>query len=794
MEVMPKLGCESVALRNFLFSLFLTLISAESAWSAPRPNVLFILGDDVGWGDIRTNNPNGQIALPTLERLASEGINFTDAHTSAAKCAPSRYSLITGNYQWRGREGWGVWEYKGGSQILPGQESMAELLKRAGYATAFIGKYHLGADFFKKGSSDFASESDPDTAVDFARAMVNGPGDQGFDYSFAAMRGIQAGPYAYFEDDLLNGNPSQLITWQVGNYGDTRIIKEGIGLPTWNTRQVGPTLLSKAVDFIETHRIAQPDSPFFMFLSTEAVHSPRKPPVAIGDRSVAGTTGLGARADMLVEIDAVVDALLRKLEQLGILQDTLIIFTSDNGGAKERIERDAGHHTSGGFRGDKGSIYEGGHRVPLIMKWGPQAFGTSSLPRGTRIDTLVGAQDLYATLAELTETPMAGDQGRDSFSMLRVLMGEAAAVRGHMVHEADFDAPDGANSGGEFAYRSGAWKLVFDVNRVPVGLYDLADDPFETTNLLSRPEQSNRAAAMRAGFENAFASARTAPPVGMALVTVPDVTGLSQAQAESAILDADLIVGTVTQQGSPTVPTGSVIRQDPLGETAAAVGSPVNLVVSAPAAGYSLSPTSVAFGSQALNLASNARVVTLGSTGGSTLSISSIALTGSNTGQFSQSHDCPATLPSGSTCTISLRFRPTSAGTKTASLRVIAANGAGTKQVALSGTGVRSVMSVSPTSLSFGNQARGTISAARAVTISNSGAVVLPISSIRFEGANPAQFKQTHNCPAQVLVGESCTASVTFNPTSRGAKSASLKITAGGGAGVKTVALTGNGT
>jgi arylsulfatase A len=719
----------SVASIRLLLSLFLTLISAGSAWSAPRPNILFILGDDVGWGDIRTNNPNGKVSLPTIERLASEGISFTDAHTSAAKCAPSRYSLITGNYQWRGREAWGTWEYKGGSQILPGQETMAGLLKRAGYATAFIGKYHLGADFFKKDSSDFASESDPDTAVDFARAMVNGPGNQGFDYSFAAMRGIQAGPYAYFENDLLNGDPSELITWQVGNYGDTRIVDEGIGLPTWNTRQVGPTLLSKAVDFIETHRSAQQDSPFFMFLSTEAVHNPRKPPVAIGDRLVGGTTGLGARADMLVEIDAVVDNLLRKLEQLGILQDTLIIFTSDNGGARDRVERDAGHHTSGGFRGDKGSIYEGGHRVPLIMKWGPQAFGTSSLPRGTRIDTLVGGQDLYATLAELTETPVAGDQGRDSFSMLPVLMGEAAEVRGHMVHEADFDAPDGAISGGEFAYRSGAWKLIFDVNRVPVGLYDLADDPFETTNLRSQPAQSNRVAAMRADFEDALASARTAPPVG-----------------------------------------------------------------TPPAAEYSLSPTSVAFGSQALNLASNTRVVTLSSTGGSTLSISSIALTGSNPGQFSQSHDCSATQPSGSTCVISVKFRPTSTGAKTAALRVIAADGAGAKQVTLSGTGVRSVMSVSPTSLSFGSQARGTISAARVVTISNSGAVVLPLGSIKFEGTNPGQFKQTNSCPAQVLVGEICIVNVTFNPTSRGAKSAALKVTAGGGAGAKSVTLTGNGT
>ena len=756
------------------------------------------MGDDVGWGDIRSNNPNGQVSLPTIERLASEGISFTDAHTSAAKCAPSRYSLITGNYQWRGRLGWGTWEYKGGSQIRPGQDTLAELLKRAGYSTAFLGKYHLAADFYRKGSNDFASESDADSSVDFARAMVNGPGSQGFDYSFAAMRGIQAGPYAYFENDRLHGDPSALITWLAGNYGDTRILKEGIGLPTWNTRQVGPTLLSKAVEFLDAHQLAQQSastpSPFFMYFNTEAVHNPRKPPASIGGRPVLGTTGLGARTDMLVEIDAVVDALLRKLEQLGIRQDTLIIFTSDNGGTRLAAEQNAGHQTAGGFRGDKGSIYEGGHRVPLIMKWGPQAFGTSPLQRGTRIGALVGAQDVYATLAELTETPLAGDQGRDSFSMLRALMGQATEVRSSMVQEADFDAPDGSVSGGEFAYRSGAWKLIFNSNRVPASLYNLASDPFETTDLLSRPEQSGRVAAMRAGFESALTGARTAPPVGTPLVTVPDVTGLPLAQAESAIVDADLVVGTVVEQGSSTVPEGNVISQDPAGEAMAGVGSPVSLVVSAPAPDYSLSPASAAFGGQPLNLESTAQVVTLRSTGESALSISSIGLTGSNPGQFSRSHDCPPTLPAGSTCTISVKFKPTGVGSKNASLTVVAADGAGTKQVLLTGTGVRSAMSVSPTSLSFGNQARGTVSTAKVVTIANTGTVVLPILSVTIGGSNPGQFKQTHNCPAQVSVGGNCSVSVTFRPTSIGSKSATLRIVPGGGASTRSVTLTGNGT
>ena len=557
--------------------------------------------------------------------------------------------------------------------------------------------------------------------------MVNGPGEQGFDYSFVAMRGIQAGPYAFFENDRLFGDPSALITWQAGNYGDTRILKDGIGLPSWNTRQVGPTLLSKALEFLEAHQSASTASPFFMYLNTQAVHDPRKPPATVGGRPVQGTTGLGARTDMLVEIDAIVDALLRKLEQQAILQDTLIIFTSDNGAIKSAAERTAGHLSSGGFREGKGSIYEGGHRVPLIMKWGPQAFGTSPLPQGTRIDALVGAQDIYATLAELTETSLPLDQARDSFSMLRALMGEATTIRDHMVHEAEIDASGGSDIGGKFAYRADAWKLIFNGDRVPSDLYDLANDPFETTNLVSRPEQSSRVATMWSAFENALTCTRTAPPTGC---EAPE---------------------------------------------------------------YSLSPTSVAFGSQPLKVDSAVQVVTLSSTGESQLTISSMTITGSNPGQFSQGNNCSATQPPGSTCTISVKFRPTSTGSKKAFVTVTT-DGAGTQQVALTGTGVRSALSVSPASLAFGNQARGTVSAAQVVTITNTGTVFLPILSITIGGSNSGQFRQTNNCPAQVAVGESCAVSVTFNPRSTGNKFATLRIAPGGGASERSIALTGTGT
>ena len=180
--------------------------------AAQRPNILYVLTDDVGLGDIRSYNPDGKVTLPTIERLAQEGIRFTDAHTSTAKCAPSRYSIITGNYQWRGRKSWGQWNFKGGSQILAGQQTLGDLLKRAGYATAFIGKYHLGAEFYERNSNEFVTQGSSESRIDFARPMVDGPGDHGFDHSYVALRGIQDDPYAFFSDGLLDGSVDDLIT------------------------------------------------------------------------------------------------------------------------------------------------------------------------------------------------------------------------------------------------------------------------------------------------------------------------------------------------------------------------------------------------------------------------------------------------------------------------------------------------------------------------------------------------------------------------------------------------------
>jgi len=392
----------------------------EIASAQNNPNILFILTDDVGWGDIRAYNPNSQVSLPTLEMLAAEGMRFTDAHSSAAKCAPSRYSIVTGNYQWRGKNSYGQWNYKGGSQILPGQLTLGHILQQAGYSTAFIGKTHLGGQFYLKNSDKFASSGASSTDVDFSRQFRDGPLETGFDYSFVALRGIQRSPYAFFENDLLFGNANDLIHWPSGDYGDTRIVNTGagIGLPDWNTREVGPTLLEKAVEFIDTHHSSNvalgTSQPFFLYYNTQAVHGPYKPPFTLRGTPVLGTTSLSDRTDLLWEIDLALNIILAELASRGLLENTLIIFTSDNGAGRFSGERNNGHDSIGGLRGRKGMIFEGGHRVPLIVKWGDGTEGGSMIQPGVVSNVLIGVQDMYATIASLVGIGVTEDQGRDS--------------------------------------------------------------------------------------------------------------------------------------------------------------------------------------------------------------------------------------------------------------------------------------------------------------------------------------------------------------------------------------------
>lgn len=494
--------------------LLVVLVACASAATAEvpdpveRPNVLFVLLDDVGIGDFRPYNPDTRVSLPTIEQLAAEGFFFTDAHTATAKCAPSRYAILTGNYQWRGLKSWGQWHYKGGAQVLPGQETLGDLFRRAGYATAFVGKYHLGSEFYEKGGDGFATGATADDAVDFARPMIDGPNEKGFDYAFTALRGIQESPYAFFENDRLAGAVHELIHWPAGDYGGTAIELPGIGVADWSTESVGSAFLERALAYIDDHVARASGQPFFLYYNAAAVHSPHKPPAALAGRAVLGASGLSARGDMLVEADVAIGELLAALDRHGLAERTLVVVTSDNGAPRLGRETSRGHDANAGLRGDKGTIYEGGHRVPLIVRW-PGALAPPLAP-GTRVDGFVAVQDLFATFAELLEVPLDAAQARDSVSLLP-LLATGEPTRRSMVFEADAPedgAPDGID-GRHFAYRDGDLKLVLDARRRPVGLYDLAADLHERSNLLfARPDA---VAALEAALAAALASERTAP-------------------------------------------------------------------------------------------------------------------------------------------------------------------------------------------------------------------------------------------------------------------------------------------
>ncbi|MBK1643947.1 hypothetical protein CKO25_04595 [Thiocapsa imhoffii] len=502
--------CGAVGL-SVVLAIVLLLSFGALVHAGERPNIVFILADDVGLGDLSGYNPNSQVALPTLHQLAADGIRFNDAHTSAAKCAPSRYSIMTGNYQWRGLRNWGQWQYKGGSQILAGQKSLGQILQDAGYTTAVLGKYHLGGDFHLKSGNGLALAQTPDDQVDFSRPMLAGPGQRGFDYSFVALRGIQGSPYAFFENDRMVGSVSDLIHWPVGDYGNTGIEHAGIGLRDWNTREVGPALMSKALQFIDDHVSGRnANKPFFLYLNTQAVHSPLKPPTSLGGRQILGSTGLSPRADLLVEVDVILEQIQAALRRHGLTEETIIIFSSDNGALRGDGELRRGHDSSMGFRGAKGRIYEAGHRVPLVIKWGARGVKGSSRPAGSAVEGLVGVQDLYATLADLVGVRLAPEQGRDSVSILPLLRGTTnRSPRDHMIHQADRTETGAATF--LTAYRSGQWKLILDDRDRPIELYDLERDRAERDNLINAAQHATLIERLARDYRSARSASRTMP-------------------------------------------------------------------------------------------------------------------------------------------------------------------------------------------------------------------------------------------------------------------------------------------
>jgi arylsulfatase A-like enzyme len=475
----------------------LALGPAESLAAQPRPNIVVVLADDAGPGDIgfyhreRTGKKE-LIPTPNIDRLIAEGMRFDDAHSAASLCAPSRFGMLTGSYSFRNYKPYGVWATWDKTGVDPKFTTSARIAKAAGYATAFFGKSGMGGDYAKTGITE-TSWAERYKKYDLAD-RINGPNQWGFDYSIELPSGIQNVPYAFYENGrwmpLKPDSAWKVIGPEQNGYNVSRKHNDwaGIGDSNWDPTLAGPILAEKAQAYIRRQVKKSPEQPFFMYYCTQAVHIPHTPPAELDGVKIKGSTA-GPHGDMVRELDVQVGMLVKALKEAGIYDNTLFIFTSDNGGlASDPEAGERGHDPTNGWTGLKGAVHEGGHRVPFIAVW------PGRIEAGARSDATVSALDVVATLAAVTGQEISRDQVMDSVDLIPLLTGQPDA-KGHavLVHY---------SQSGRAALRQGDWKLVVHgkelKNLKPVQLFNLKTNPGEDAekDLLKNPEYSERAERM----------------------------------------------------------------------------------------------------------------------------------------------------------------------------------------------------------------------------------------------------------------------------------------------------------
>lgn len=463
-----------------------------------HPNIVYFLADDLGYGDLACQNPESKIPTPNIDRLAAEGIRFTDAHSPAAVCTPTRYGILTGRYCWRTQLKSGVlWPWDA-PLIEAGRLTVPSLLKRHGYHTACVGKWHLGWDWPTKdgtrindavpqGKSDPKLRESWGDKIDFTKPIANGPTTRGFDYYFGtAVPNFP--PYCFIENDRTVGIPTETKPKEM--FG-----QPGPMLPGWKLEEILPRLGDKAVEYIHA-RAEAPDTPFFLYFASPAPHTPIVP-----TEQFFGTSDAARYGDFVCEVDWTVGRILKALDETGLADTTIVIFSSDNGsparngenasGPVGSVLKDTGHNPSWILRGMKADIWDGGHRVPFIARW------PGEIPKGTVSNDLICQSDLLATCAALLGESLPADAGEDSCNILPAMLREA---REEPIHEAVVHH----SGNGVFAIRQGKWKLITHLGSggwtkpttekpVPGGpkgqLYDMSQDISERRNLwLEHPD------------------------------------------------------------------------------------------------------------------------------------------------------------------------------------------------------------------------------------------------------------------------------------------------------------------
>tara|TARA_Y100001980_G_C14556874_1_gene352060 strand:+ start:64579 stop:66060 length:1482 start_codon:yes stop_codon:yes gene_type:complete len=478
------MNINNIAVLLSLFAL-ITSCSAPVQEEVPSPNIIVILADDLGYGDLSFYNKASKISTPHIDQLAKGGIHFTDAHSAGEWCTPSRYGLITGTYPARIELNW-----RERSLIGDDQATLATMLKSNGYQTACVGKWHLGFD-----DLNWENPGEMET-------LSGGPIEHGFDYFFGMHASLDIPPYFYLENDRIVEKATGFVDDHASPDATTVIsgafYRAGASAPGFKHDDVLDVFFDKAKAFISGHLTAAPDKPFFLYLPLTAPHTPWLP-----KESYRGKSGAGEYGDFVMQVDDLVGQVTDLLDQKGITENTLIVFSSDNGPVWFEADIDKfGHDSKAGLKGMKIDQWEGGSRIPLIFNW------KNKIPSGQSSDQLIGVTDMMATLASVAGGSKL-DSGFDSKDFTPVLYGQATDnIRDGLVI-------------GNSIYRKGDIKLIvgsglgslsrrYDPDGVYLPeadnqgeIYNLKDDPFETNNLFT--SESNLYQELKAEFEGIIA-------------------------------------------------------------------------------------------------------------------------------------------------------------------------------------------------------------------------------------------------------------------------------------------------
>lgn len=485
---------------------------------AQQPNIVLILADDLGYGDVGCYNADSRIATPNVDQLATEGMRFTDAHSPSTVCTPTRYSVLTGRMAFRLDYG-GVFTGAGGPCLITADRlTLPAMLKQRGYTTAMFGKWHIGLTFFDADGNKILKNGLPGVQrIDYSRAIPDAPIHRGFDQFFGtACCPTTDWLYAYINGDRIPVPPTKrLDKSNLPKHAWANDCRRGMVADDFDLEEVDMVFLDKSLRFLDEHQQTSPDTPFFLFHSMQAVHLP-----SFASKQFQGKSGAGPHGDFLLQFDHVVGALTDKLKTLGMADNTLVIVTSDNGPEVSTVlnmRKDHAHDGAKPWRGMKRDNWEGGHRVPLLARW------PGKIKPGSTSDQTTCLTDLMATCAAVVGAELPKDAAEDSFNMLPVLLGtQQEPVREFTLHQTmrlalairqgDWKYLDHQGSGGNNYIRNkrlAAFALPEALPDAPGQLYNLKSDPGETTNLYDQHPEVVR--ELQAKLEASNASGRSAP-------------------------------------------------------------------------------------------------------------------------------------------------------------------------------------------------------------------------------------------------------------------------------------------